>query len=84
MIQWIFCIIDLLEDKMTGILVFLEDESKKALPSTDQFMQRIRNACFKKSVFDFPSKKQHDLQKDSQSCFIIRHFAKSVDYSAVK
>ncbi|XP_031633965.1 myosin heavy chain 95F-like, partial [Contarinia nasturtii] len=72
-------IIDLLEDKTEGIFSLLEDESKKRVPSSINFMKMIASTCIKKSSFTLPKLKKSPVEPQ---CFVIHHFSQDVFYSS--
>lgn len=75
--------VEILDHKTKGILSLLEDESKNRIPSNDNYMNRILEACSRKPAFSLPTLKRHDAKESFKNCFIIHHFGKNVCYSSV-
>lgn len=61
----------------------LDDESKMRNPSLENFGRNLRVAGAKHSAFALPRISSSTNTINSQYCFIIRHFARNVCYSAV-
>lgn len=72
-----------MEHKTEGIFAILEDESKRRVPSADNFMNTIASVCSKKMMFEVPLPTRNNLLTDTKNCFIIQHFAGKVTYSSV-
>lgn len=75
--------VEILDHKTDGILSLLEDETKKRIPSVNDFMNRIIEKCSRKPAFTLPTLKRHDAKESLKNLFIIHHFAKNVCYSSV-
>lgn len=71
-------LLDLFENKISGIFSQLDDECKMLSPKTQNFMLKVISIHG-----ESPSISQIRAQ-DSHSGFVIQHFAQKVSYTAVR